>query len=888
MTGKKLKHYQIEELLGSGGMGEVYKARDTKLDRPVAIKVLRAEFLAQESRRQRFIQEARAASALNHPNIVTIHDIDREDGIDFMVMEYIAGRTLDAVLPRIGLPITETLRIAVQIAEGLRRAHSAGIVHRDVKPSNVMVSTEGQVKILDFGLAKQTGEPKTREDDETRTARAETEVGTVMGTVTYMSPEQAEGRKLDARTDIFSFGAVLYEMLSGRKAFEGESKLSTMAAILKEEPKPLVNVPPDLDKAIRRCLRKDSDRRYQHMDDVKIALEEMREESGSGRQAPAAPRANRKWWIVAAALAAVAAGSGVAWRVRIGATSATATQSLRVTRLTRDAGLTTHPAVSPDGQLVAYSSDRAGEGHRDIWVQQLGGGQAMRLTKDAGDEDYPSFSPDGTHIAYSSMADGGAIYSISTLGGDARLLTRTARPLNTKYSPDGKWIAFDTMGWTGNAMRVQLVPAAGGAPRALETGLERSLFAAWSPDGRSLLVSVPGVEQGSPNFYLVPAEGEKARPVLLAEALKAQRLRPAGPPNWDREGLVMPLASGDQTGLYRLPFDAASQRVGDPKLLVSVTGTQLQPAVGPSGPLVYATIQARQRVYSIPIDINRGKVTGAPELLTNDDADNISPTLSADGSRMAFVSSRSGKPQLWWRDMKTGKDSHVPSEPVNRANISPDGSKIAFELAPAESGVRLVDIRTGDAKHVCDKCSVQKWLPDGSRVMYYVRDPSLRFLLHDPKTAKDTIFAASPIRGVNWFRFSDDMKWVSFHTIQKGRTRIHVAPYGGGEFPGEDKWIPIFDDEALGHHYSWWSPDANLLYFVSGRIPETAVLAQPLDPATKRPRGEKFEVFRAPSGHAFLGVRVVGLAMAPGRMVVAMSDSKGNLWKAEPGDEPPR
>ena len=263
MTGRTISHYQILELLGSGGMGEVFQARDTRLNRLVAIKTLRPERLSEAVRKQRFIQEAQAASALNHPNIVTIYDIGQADGVDFMVMEYVPGATLDARIPRQGMRLNEALRIAIQIAEGLRRAHSAGIVHRDLKPSNIMVGDEGQVKILDFGLAKLTEKAEISADEATRTLRVVTEEGTILGTTAYMSPEQAEGRKLDARTDIFSFGTVLYEMLTGRKAFVGDTRVATVSAILKEEPKPVENIPAELDKILRRCLRKDREKRIQ-------------------------------------------------------------------------------------------------------------------------------------------------------------------------------------------------------------------------------------------------------------------------------------------------------------------------------------------------------------------------------------------------------------------------------------------------------------------------------------------------------------------------------------------------------------------------------------------------------------------------------------------------
>ena len=240
LLGQQLGSYQILSLLGTGGMGVVYKARDTRLKRSVAIKVLPADQVSDPERKRRFIQEARAASALNHPNIITIHDIGSEGGIDFVVMEYVAGKTLDQLIPRKGLRLNETLKLAIQMADALAKAHSAGIIHRDLKPTNVMVTDDGLVKVLDFGLAKLT----EVENDEggTRTTQLQTEEGTIVGTVSYMSPEQAEGKKVDARSDIFSFGSVLYEMVTGQKAFQGDSKMSTLMAILKQEPtSPLAN-----------------------------------------------------------------------------------------------------------------------------------------------------------------------------------------------------------------------------------------------------------------------------------------------------------------------------------------------------------------------------------------------------------------------------------------------------------------------------------------------------------------------------------------------------------------------------------------------------------------------------------------------------------------------
>ena len=298
MTGRQLGQYQIVEKLGEGGMGVVYKARDTRLNRYVALKVLPADRIADPDLKRRFIHEARAASALNHPNIITVHDIVQEAGVDFIVMEYLAGKTLETVIRRKGMPIGEALRCGVQMADALATAHQAGIIHRDLKPANVMVSDSGLVKVLDFGLAKLSERPATARHGETRTAMTGeplTDKGTILGTVNYMSPEQAQGKAVDARSDIFSFGAVLYEMLTGRRAFQGETPIDTLSAIMRDDPKPAgelrTGLPREIDRTIARCLRKEPGRRFQHMEDLKVALEELQEESDSGNlaAAPSAP-----------------------------------------------------------------------------------------------------------------------------------------------------------------------------------------------------------------------------------------------------------------------------------------------------------------------------------------------------------------------------------------------------------------------------------------------------------------------------------------------------------------------------------------------------------------------------------------------------------------------
>ena len=289
MVGRRVQQYQFTEKLGAGGMGEIYKAQDTRLSRTVAIKVLPSAKSGDPDRRRRFLQEAQAASGLNHPSIITIHDVISEGDTEFMVMEHVQGKTLNDLIPKGGLRVPLVIKYALQMADALSTAHAAGIVHRDLKPANVMVTESGLVKILDFGLAKMTDPGPIPDDDRTRTiasAAPLTVEGSILGTVSYMSPEQAQGKKVDTRSDIFSFGAVLYEMATGSRAFEGESSLSTLSSILRDEPRPVIevapDVPPTLEAVFVRCLRKNPDDRWQNMKEVQGALSALKRESDSG------------------------------------------------------------------------------------------------------------------------------------------------------------------------------------------------------------------------------------------------------------------------------------------------------------------------------------------------------------------------------------------------------------------------------------------------------------------------------------------------------------------------------------------------------------------------------------------------------------------------------
>ena len=513
MDSDELGHFSLLEKIGEGGMGRVYKARDKSLARLVAIKLLSEARRADADRRARFVQEAKAASALNHPNIITIHEIGEQDGQTFIVMELVDGKPLNELIPRKGMRLTEALRIAAQVADALTTAHAAGIVHRDLKPANIMVDAHGRVKVLDFGLAKlfaTAASVTAAADESTRTVAMDqpvTEEGVILGSIPYMSPEQAEGRPVDARSDIFSFGAVLYEMITGQRAFRGESRASTLAAVVEKDPQPpsesSSTTPPELDRLVARCLRKDINRRSQNMADVKLALEELRDESESGklpRPAAVPVAAARRWvWQAAVIVSVLIAAAALIWTyLDLGGTRSKPPALVRVSP--DDGHSYSQPAISPDGGFVAYVSDRSGTDQ--LWLQQVGGGDPIQLTHSNDAVAFPNFFPDGKRILYvtTSESQKSTVYVVSTLGGDPQLLIQGGGQIlnyNPIVSPDGRQIAYLEV---NNGVHLMTASSSGGPPREL-TAWSRTPHdfygsIAWTSDSRYLFCLMSNHNQG--------------------------------------------------------------------------------------------------------------------------------------------------------------------------------------------------------------------------------------------------------------------------------------------------------------------------------------------------------------------------------------------------------
>jgi eukaryotic-like serine/threonine-protein kinase len=486
--------YQLVRKLGAGGMGEVYLAQDTRLGRQVAVKILPREFSSDAERRRRFLREAKAASALNHPNVVTVHDFGSEGEIDYLVMEYIKGKPLDRIIPHNGLKTREALDYAIQIAHAVAYAHAAGILHRDLKPANVIVTDGGAAKVLDFGLAKVLTSDATRTMD--------TRDGVILGTAAYMSPEQAEGKRVDARSDIFSFGSMLYEMVTGRRPFHRESVASTIAAIVHDEPE-LANVaaddvPAQLGALLQKCLRKEPSNRFGTMAEVKATLEQVRENLNRSHVAVSSlpTRKVRFVWTSAALITIFVSAIGL-WVGRIGLRAHTIP---KIVPLTTYQGDEFSPSFSPDGNNLAFAWDGSEERPQrnfDIFVTVLGGGNPIPITHDPTDEISPDWSPDGRFIAFvralSDSASG--VFLIPAIGGPERKLAEIHQPGPAYDAPYLSWFPDSN----GLAVVDQESPT---SPKAIfrlsvETGEKQRLTSppqgSWgdsnpavSPDGRAL------------------------------------------------------------------------------------------------------------------------------------------------------------------------------------------------------------------------------------------------------------------------------------------------------------------------------------------------------------------------------------------------------------------
>jgi serine/threonine protein kinase len=838
-AGDKLGPYQILSPIGEGGMGEVWKARDTRLDRTVAIKVSKADFS------ERFEREARAVASLSHPNICQLFDV----GPNFLVMEYLEGAPLKGPLP-----VEKAVEYGAQILDALDASHRKGMAHRDLKPANILVTKKG-IKLLDFGLAKHMAPVK--EGDATLTA-ALTGVDQIVGTLQYMSPEQLQAKDVDARSDLFSFGCVLYEMLSGKRAFEGQSAASLIAAILERQPAPL-DIAPPLDRVIRTCLAKDPDQRFQTALDLKRNL--LWAVESTPTLAPAKAPRSVPLWAVALLLAIAATGIGWAfWRGRLAAPAFRVSPTVRITR----DGRSSSPALSPDGKLLAFVSWRA-DNNADIYVQQLNGMAPLRLTDDPAADAWPAFSADGSKIYFTSYRDPRGVYEIPVLGGDARLMIPDAE--YPKPAPGGKHISYFKNGqWYVDTL-----------PPANPVTIDARLPPVWSPDGTRLTGS---------KFQLFNPEGKVVEGVgggRLAETLR-QRGMLSGLSmtiRWLKDDEFLFAAPlGDAVNLWRVNLN------GDIVQVTNGTSFNTVEADTAAGKLVYTANLSTGTLWSLPCDLDTGKVSGPLKRILSNEAGDAHPDVLADGSLLAYASRRNGPQGIWIKDLRTGKERLVAQpnhygEDFAHVRLSPDGKRVAASHSnqPGRMGWKLVMLNAagGEPKELYkDGARIRGWSPDGRFLLLWQADPPARISVLDIPARLRSDIVTRPAETFSEPKLSEDGKWLAF---LNGEGKLFAAPFRGAETIPETTWVPILDRAS----HPAWSPDGNSIYYVPRKLDRwsgRSLYRQRLDPQTKRPVGPP-TLFQSFEGMTFGGPVTNPIAVAKDQIILNMNALNSDIWATD-------
>ena len=740
--GKKLLHYVLVEKIGVGGMGEVWRANDTTLGRDVAIKMLPEELAADPERLARFDREARVLASMNHPNIAGIHGLHAADGVRFLAMEFVAGQELAERIATGAIPVEDAVPIAIQIATALEYAHERGIVHRDLKPANVKITPGGDAKVLDFGLAKAlTGDgddPAMSASMPTITS-AGTRMGTILGTAAYMSPEQARGRPVDRRTDIWAFGCVLYEMLSGRRAFEGETASDTIAAVLRQDvdwsalP---ANTPADLQRLLRRCLTRDPRQRLHDIADARIQLEEIRDgrdETEAAGAATASSGSRRSFlpWIAGAFLVGNLAGAGIGMLRPTSKPKSATSPPTSFRQLTTSAGGEAQPSLAPDGQSFAYVKSDGRQS--DIFAQRVDGRNAINLTADCSEDDeQPAFSPDGQRIAFRSERSGGGIFVMGATGENVRRVADFG--FNPAWSPDGRELAMVTesleIPWGRTAeSRLWAVNVESGE-RRLITECD-AMQPSWSPDGKRIVFW--GIEfaaaSSQRDLWTVGSDGTNTKPDGAVRLTNDPHLDWS--PTWapDGNGLYFSSSRGGTINLWHLPVDPASGRArGEATPLTAPSSWVGWLSVSHRGDrLAFVDRNARTTVHRAPYDPVRGEIAGPVlpiPLGTTEVYDRFD--LSPDGESVLF--SNSGVPQHLFIARADGSEFRQLTDGPQRdrqATFSRDGQWIAFQTNRFPSDIGLIRADgSGLRPAVSDRTSAwyPTWSPDGTRLVVGSQD----------------------------------------------------------------------------------------------------------------------------------------------------------------------
>ncbi len=775
LIGATLGQYQMEALIGHGGMGYVYRARDTVLARPVALKILPPEVVSDAGRLSRFIQEARAASALNHPHVIAIYEIREatpmRDGapipdlpaLHYLAMELVTGDTLRTLIDTRRLDMKRALDLFVQVAEALATAHAAGVVHRDLKPENVMVATSGYAKVLDFGLAKLRPELVANgRATEGATMSAVSGRGILLGTIGYMSPEQVDGRPTDHRSDVFSFGCVLYEAVTGSRAFAGPSAIDTLHRIANVDPSSVVSgltaAPPELQRIVRKCLAKDPGDRYQSMKETAIDLRELLRQlkSGSvvstGTARPSSRSSRLTLWLGAAALVIAAATAGwFVWRPP----ASVAPAENRIERLTAT-GTLTHAALSPDGKYLAYTDNPGGR--QSLWVRQVDGTNPLELIAPRPVGYWGvAFARDGASIFFAvkgSDDPGGSLYQIPLLGGPPRKIL-TGIDSGATLPPDGRQLAYLRAGYPDpDASALMIAGVDGSNPRPLAVRRPPEFFApslfanpSWSPDGARLVASVRNSQTRNARLVTIGLAGEEER--------LGQAFTQIGFTTWlpDGSGVVFiargsGLATGGGGQIWMQPYPNGSAR----RLTSDLIDYRSVGVSAEGASIVSIGLDASPALWILPLD-GRGEARKLPSLRYDGSA---GVAWSADGG-ILFTTPVRGEQQIWVMDANGSNRRAITTEGSSAwPSSSRDGSFVAF------SGVR------GDQR------GIWRMNPDGTEQRLVTAVPSASYLDVTP-----------------------DGRWITFTTDQEGSPSLWRVASNGGT---AERLVERLDRASLSPH----------------------------------------------------------------------------------------
>jgi len=813
VIGQTLAHYKILEKIGSGGMGDVYLAEDTKLDRKVALKVLPPELAESEERRARFKREAKALAALDHPNIVQVFSVDEAEGVHFITMQLVRGKTLTELRPKNGFPLNKFFDIAIPMTDAVAAAHQEGITHRDLKPDNMMVGDDGRIRVLDFGLVKPAAGFAVNSEGPTA---AKTGQGVIVGTVNYMSPEQAQGKTVDARSDIFSLGVVFYEMLTGRRPFGGESSTAILSAILQEAPTPVREhrreIPQELARIVGRCLAKEPNRRIQTALDIRNELEALKADLASGVLqvvAPSSVRPTARHWVAAGLSLTLILAAVLFYLVRTRAPRIAVTQLGNPVRLTSAEGLKSSPTWSPDGGRLAYEADPRGD--RDIWVTQLGGGTPVNLTANhIGPDRYPSWSPDGREIAFLSQRnETWGLYTLPAVGGSARKVVSVqleAYPTGApNWSDDGAQIAVPIRDAGSNFVEIVTLRTQETRRIALpEHGGNRVFDLSWSPDGRYFAyVTATFWANEVTQLWIVSAAG--GEPIPVSDGFSGH-----WSPTWSADGTKLFFASG-RGGTMEL----WEQRIEDGKPQSDAepvtTGVGIREAVfsRDGAKLAYSRARRESNVWRVPID-GRLATWAEAEQITFDNAFVSHVGVSPDGKRVVITSNRTGLRDLWFLPSEGGEMVQFTTDPSQEGapEWSPDGTEIVFWSY--RSGNRDLWIKPADggpakqltSDHADDFAAA--WSPDGREIAFVSKRSGfwdVWVVAVGGGEPRQLTADAGENRHPVW---SPDGEWVVFQSLKEGRFVQWRVPAAGGE--------PEQLTEGPGQ-MARWSPDGNVLYF---------------------------------------------------------------------------